>query len=222
MRRYPSTLPAGHTVVTLMPGDLLCQRESLLIGTILGSCVSVCLWDKRLRFGGMNHHLLPSCPSNAERSIRYGDVAVPELIRRMVDCGSHYKDIQAKMFGGASVLGAGSSEYSVGRRNVEVAVAELYRHGIPLIACRLSGTEGIAILQCTACGDVWVRAIGKSAAKAALPKAIQELPWTADRFSFDMISPDLGTPVALRGSAAPASSTPCPICCGVPKARTSS
>ena len=29
------------------------------IATLLGSCVSVCLYDPKLRFGGANHFMLP-------------------------------------------------------------------------------------------------------------------------------------------------------------------
>jgi len=218
MASYPSTLPAGRSIATLFPGHLFCEREPQLVSTILGSCVAVCLWDKRLRFGGMDHHMLPTRPANAEPSLRYGDVAVPELVRRMLDHGSHLMDLQAKMFGGACVLGA-PGDYAVGRRNAEVAIAELYRHGIPLVACRLSGTEGVAVLLCTGCGDVWVRLLESGVLKPPARNRVREAPWKPDqRFRPDMVARD-GGPVTLRGDVT-LSAVPCPVCRAVPQGRS--
>lgn len=215
MRNYPSTLPAGRSIFTLFPGHLFCEREPQLVSTILGSCVSVCLWDKRLRFGGMNHHILPTSPANAEPSPRYGDVSVPALIQRMLDHGGHLADLQAKMFGGACVLTT-PGEYAVGRRNVEVAIAELYRHGIPVVACRLSGSEGVALLYCTGCGDVWVRPIESSLTRVPHPVHGRRAPAKPERRFQAKLAVLDGEPVSLRDDH-PTASTPCPICRSVPK-----
>ena len=44
----------------LQPGQLIAAPEPLEISTVLGSCVAVCLWDRRRGQGGANHFLLPS------------------------------------------------------------------------------------------------------------------------------------------------------------------
>jgi chemotaxis receptor (MCP) glutamine deamidase CheD len=46
--------------VKLLPGDYFaCGGEKMLV-TVLGSCISVCLFESKLKIGGMNHFMLPS------------------------------------------------------------------------------------------------------------------------------------------------------------------
>ena len=160
MSHHRPSRPRLRPTRTLLPGDLYCDRTPQCLGTVLGSCVAVCLWDSQLRFGGMNHFILPNRSLNAEASPRFGDVAIPQLVEAMLAQGSNIRHLQAKVFGGGYVLRAGDPALSTGRRNVGIAVAELRRWKIPIVASRLSGTQGLVIRQCTDCGDVWVRPTG--------------------------------------------------------------
>ncbi len=45
--------------VKILPGQYYAGAEDGLIVTVLGSCVSACLWDPVHRIGGMNHFMLP-------------------------------------------------------------------------------------------------------------------------------------------------------------------
>ncbi len=209
--------PSAHQLQptrTLMPGELCCERTQQYLGTVLGSCVAVCLWDSRLHFGGMNHFLLPNRPSNGELSNKFGDVAVPRLIDGMIEQGSALRHLQAKLFGGAYVLQAGDPAFAVGRRNVEVAVAELRKRGIPILSSCLSGTQGLVIRQCTECGDVWVRPTG-SGDKVPAPPAIETsgLTCSADDITTAMVIQDQGgLPVAIRTRSATKAYGHCETC----------
>ena len=44
--------------VKILPGQYHAARTGA-ITTVLGSCVSTCLWDPVERIGGMNHFMLP-------------------------------------------------------------------------------------------------------------------------------------------------------------------
>lgn len=207
---------ANRPTQILLPGDLVCEREPEFLGTVLGSCVSLCLWDRTLRFGGMNHFVLPNRPGNGEFSNRFGDIAVPGLIAAMVALGSNPRHLEAKLFGGAYVLRSGSPEYAVGRRNVEVAIGELHRHRIPIVASRLSGTQGLVIRQCTACGDVWVRPVRSSSGLFPPPGDIYELPCFSEGIAAAMVLRcDNGLPVPIR-SRGPAPRAGACDCCGTP------
>lgn len=157
--------------VSLTAGDLHCEREPVLLRTVLGSCVAVCLWDRRQRFGGMSHFLLPNCPDPGDWSPRFGDVAVATLVGRMQALGSSASDLLAKLFGGANVLPTDMGAFAVGGRNIDIARAELARHGIPVVASHLSGEQGVVLVQCTDCGDVWLRRLGAVPPKPAAPPA---------------------------------------------------
>lgn len=150
-------LPVPPASVFLEPGAVHCAAEPTLISTILGSCVAVCLHDARLRFGGMNHFVLPRA-SMDEPSPRFADVAIERLVNGMLGLGSLRADLRAKVFGGAAVLPLGRAGDTVGTHNVRAALERLRAHGIPVVAQRTGGSRGLMIRLYTDSGDVLVRA----------------------------------------------------------------
>jgi chemotaxis protein CheD len=150
------------TPVFLPPGEMHCSAESTVVSTILGSCVAVCLWDKHLNLGGMNHFILPRRGASPP-SLRYGDIAVTSLLRELERLGGKPSDIRAKVFGGAAVLPFGSREETVGTQNVGVALEALRNHGIPVLARRTGGQRGLFLRFHTAIGRVMVRELASSA-----------------------------------------------------------
>src|SRR5262249_44811038 len=82
--------------VSLAPGRLFVSATPAQVSTILGSCVSVCLWDPEARAGGINHFLLPE---GVPASPRFGQSAVPLLIQGVLDLGARRTRLRAKVFG---------------------------------------------------------------------------------------------------------------------------
>jgi chemotaxis protein CheD len=120
-RRFDARLDA--VVARLHPGDYYVATEGELIGTVLGSCVSACVRDSRLRIGGMNHFMLPvdrsdgsnAWGSTASASTRFGNVAMERLINEILKLGGRRADLEVKLVGGGKVLDALSD---VGARNI--------------------------------------------------------------------------------------------------------
>jgi chemotaxis protein CheD len=48
-----------YNAVKVLQGEYYVSHEDLVIMTVLGSCIAACLWDSRMRVGGMNHFMLP-------------------------------------------------------------------------------------------------------------------------------------------------------------------
>src|SRR5258706_12030974 len=94
----------GRQSVYLLPGQLHASAEPCQIRTILGSCVSICLWDQRQRIGGMNHFLLPASRQGEAASLRFADVATEVLLGKLLQMGCRPQDLQAKIFGGSSMF----------------------------------------------------------------------------------------------------------------------
>ena len=111
------------------------RRTGEVISTILGSCVSVCLWDPVARIGGMNHMLLPDAGQIA-MSRSAGAVDMERLINAMVRMGAERQRLRAKVFGGASML---SGITDIGARNVQFATGYLKREEI---VCDAASTGG--------------------------------------------------------------------------------
>lgn len=125
----------------LYPGQLFVTSDGVEISTILGSCAAVCLWDKRLKVGGMNHYLLPEGSENSPNPYRYGNIANTALLQQMLKLGCNARDLRGKVFGGASAFMA-DPENSLGAQNVKLAEEFLQKSGIPLLLKDVSGKRG--------------------------------------------------------------------------------
>jgi len=147
-----STLP--EATYHLEPGYLYASSQGDVIRTVVGSCVAVCLWDKVRQVGGMCHFLYPSIHEADKATVRYGNVAVPALVRAVVECGAEAAALTAQIFGGA--VPPQTTIDTAGPRNVEIARAVLKKKGISVISEDVGGTMGRKILFDTHTGHVAV------------------------------------------------------------------
>lgn len=116
--------------VKLMPGEYFVHdADDLLLTTVLGSCVSVCLVDRTAQLGGMNHFMLPEGGSAG----RFGAYAMELLINELMKRGARRDRLQAKMFGGGHVMRTFST-LNVGERNVAFAEQFLASERIPVVS----------------------------------------------------------------------------------------
>ena len=138
---------------TLWAGDIVVSRSPIRMSTVLGSCVSVCLFDPGRRFGGMNHFLVPRGGSKPI----HGDWSTQELLDRMRRLGSAKTDLQAKIFGGGSPLQLTHDALAVGTENVAVAREVLDAHGIRLVSETVGLNRGLRLFYENWTGVVWVR-----------------------------------------------------------------
>jgi len=145
----------------LYPSNIFSSRELYHITTLLGSCVAVCLYDRRQQFGGMNHFMLPLWNGNGLASPKYGNIAILQLVQKMESLGSNRNDLVAKVFGGASVLDVSSDLFNVGKRNADLAIAELNTLRVRVIASSLKGDKARKIIFNTFTGEVRQKYIEK-------------------------------------------------------------
>ena len=146
--------------VYLYPGRIFTSVEPMVVSTILGSCVAVCLWDPSAAVGGINHFLLPSNPSRGASDPRYGDTAMTRLIDSMVERGAATRRLVAKIVGGASVLDAfAGARKSIGDQNVAIAREFLSRLDIRITGDQTGGRKGRKLLFHTGNGTAYVKEI---------------------------------------------------------------
>src|SRR5262245_44449231 len=100
----------------LHPGQIFATAEPCEVTTVLGSCVAVLLYDPVRCAGGASHYLLPY--AEREGSLRYGNIAIAQLLSRMLALGCRQRNLLAKVFGGACML-ARENGASLGLKNVE-------------------------------------------------------------------------------------------------------
>lgn len=116
----------------MLPGEYFVSNEDLVIMTVLGSCISACIWDGKVRAGGMNHFMLPDGDS-VDGFGRYGSYAMELLINEMLKKGARRESMQAKVFGGAQVM-AGFTTMNVGERNTKFVLDYLATERIPVVS----------------------------------------------------------------------------------------
>ena len=137
----------SRMTVKVLPGEYYVSRQDELISTVLGSCVSACIFDRRLRLGGMNHFMLPesgggsggngerdSWSATVGRAARYGNDAMEHLINALLKAGGRREDWDVKVFGGGRVL---SQMTDVGARNIAFVQRYLQTEGLPVTAADL-------------------------------------------------------------------------------------
>lgn len=150
--------PRERLTAYLLPGQLHAASEATAISTVLGSCVSVCLFDGLARVGGMNHYLLPT-EVDKERSPRLGGAAMEMLLADVLALGARRSRLEAKVFGGASVLGGAVGRRRLGDENVKLALRILEALAVPVVGGDVGGTRGRKIVFHTDDGAAWVRSL---------------------------------------------------------------
>lgn len=121
-----------YDAVKVLPGEYFVSNEDLMVMTVLGSCIAACIWDGRVRAGGMNHFMLPE-GDGGEGGGRYGSYAMELLINHLLKLGARRETMQAKVFGGAQVM-AGFSSMNVGERNTQFVLDYLSTERIPVVS----------------------------------------------------------------------------------------
>jgi len=141
----------------LHSSEIIVSSTPSEVTTVLGSCISVCLLDKRLNIGGINHFMLPLWNGEGLATPKYGNIAIIKLIEKMKLLGAELKNIDAKIFGGAAIIGERTSGNSVGEKNVLIAQDILQKFKIPIIATSIHGYRGRKILFLTHNGSVYMK-----------------------------------------------------------------
>ncbi|KUM04489.1 chemoreceptor glutamine deamidase CheD [Chromobacterium subtsugae] len=159
--------------VKVFPGEFHATNQRLMLVTLLGSCVAVCLSDRTAGVCGMNHFLLPegSLDLGAGASAaRFGVNAMELLITDMQKLGAMRHRLEAKIFGAANVLD-GMTVVNVGERNSQFIRSYLANEQIPVLAEDLLGECARKVYFFTETGRVLIKKLKRSgvAVKAEQP-----------------------------------------------------
>ncbi len=137
----------------LQPGYIFVSRKPSTVRTVLGSCVSVCLWDRKMRWGGMNHYIY-SRPWSGQRNAQFGAISIPYMIKMVMDQGSSKADLAAHVVGGAQNPHLAKE---IGKDNVKVALEVLEKWSIPVFIKDTGGERGRKAVFNTGTGDLSVQ-----------------------------------------------------------------
>ena len=140
----------------LHTGHIFASAEPSIVTTVLGSCVSVCLWDVENGIGGLNHYLLPYRIGETSANSRFGSLATVELIERVEALGARRRHLRAHIVVGSAIL-TGRESASLGRLNADLATDMLRDARIAVVSTDVGGTRGRKVTFHTGSGDMQVR-----------------------------------------------------------------
>jgi chemotaxis protein CheD len=129
----------GEIAVSSCPADVL-----LSIG--LGSCIGLALVDPRRGIAGLAHVMLPEAGPGGGPAGKFADLAVPELLSRVVALGTTRTMLRAVIVGGAQMFSlSGSGTLDIGVRNDAAVRAMLASERIPILGSATGGSKGRTI-----------------------------------------------------------------------------
>ncbi|MBT6456115.1 MAG: chemoreceptor glutamine deamidase CheD [Gammaproteobacteria bacterium] len=156
-----------HTI-KLLPGDFDVVNGEEMLVTVLGSCVAACIRDTKSGIGGMNHFLLPSEKNKKSKAwndydsaaTRYGDLAMEQLINKIVALGGKRENFEAKIFGGARMFATSFSD--IGGKNIEFVTHYLKTERIRVASNDTAGNHARKVYYIPSSGDVFLKRITKT------------------------------------------------------------
>ncbi len=132
--------------------------------TLLGSCIGVFLYERRLKLSGLAHIVLPDSMGRQQSLGKYADTAIPETIRQMIAlAGCTRLSLTAKVAGGANMFLHVKSTNSlpIGEQNILAVEKALARSGIPILGRHLGGSFGRRMIVDVETGSVQIHLVGQ-------------------------------------------------------------
>jgi chemotaxis protein CheD len=163
----------GQETVYLKPGELCIAEKPTKVVTVLGSCVSVTFFSKRLRIGAICHATLPvcrhkNCKKDCGDTHKYTDCSIRFMLRKFRDFGIAEHEIEIKVFGGADTLSS-RRENTIGTMNVRTALETLREKNLQIIAADVGDSFGRKLIFHTDTGDVFLKRLKSSRQRERVP-----------------------------------------------------
>jgi len=154
----------NRPIVLLNVGEYYATAQKEGIGTLLGSCISTCIYEKGGGIGGMNHFLIPGDFRDEEIFIspcaRIGMFALELLMGELIKLNVDRDKLCAKIFGGGA---SQPGNTSMGDNNIRFIKTLLNMEQIPIIGEDLGGKWARKILFFPENGKVMLKKIPMSA-----------------------------------------------------------
>ncbi len=157
----------NQNVKILNIGEYYATSKTEGIATVLGSCISACIYEEGGGIGGMNHFLVPGDFRDEEIFLspvaRYGMFAMELLMGELIKLKVDRARLRAKIFGGADIIN--SQTTNVGKNNIRFIKSFLQLEGIPIISSDIGGTIARKIFFFPKTGKVMVKRVTQNVIK---------------------------------------------------------
>jgi len=139
---------------------MVAESPSILQSIGIGSCIVVCIYDRKNKIGGLAHIMSPK--SRMESSIkpmRFANTAIKMMLESMRNLGADTEHLTAKLIGGASMFPKVTEILEIGKENALAVKNELKKTGVRVIKEEIGGNTGRSVWFDTSNGDAVVSKI---------------------------------------------------------------
>ncbi|MEO2049709.1 MAG: chemotaxis protein CheD [Pirellulales bacterium] len=119
---------------------------------IVGSCIALSLYHKRLHVGGMAHIVLSCSDGRTGAPGKFADTAIPYMIKELSKFGANQSGLVAKMAGGSNMF-TSAGPIQIGQENARMVTDILNANSIRLVGEHLGGSKGRRIIFDSQSGD---------------------------------------------------------------------
>ena len=135
----------------------------------LGSCIGIALYDSEKKVAGLVHIMLPDSKQfkNISNPLKYADLGIEDLLKKMIKLGCRKDKIVAKIAGGASMFNFSDKNIvsDIGKRNARASIEKIKALSIPLISEDTGGNKGRTMILESEDGSVFIKSIGSEIKK---------------------------------------------------------
>ncbi len=157
---------SGLPVIYLHQGEIYFGDKRVLISTVLGSCLSITMYSKKLKLGGISHCQLPYCHSKScdmcGEAFKYVDCTLEKMIGKFEKLKIKREDIEIKAFGGGDVLitkEESQKSKTIGRQNIAALTNWMEQNKLKLSSYDLGGKRGRKIFFIPTTGEIFLKRI---------------------------------------------------------------
>ena len=144
--------------IYLKPGELVVAEAPVMVTTVLGSCISVTMFQPTTGVAAICHGMLPN--GGKSESFKYVDSAIRYMVRYFDSLKISRGEIQVKLFGGADMFTSTQPSVrnlTVGWQNISVAIRCLEEYGLILAASDVGGKRGRKLVFKSDTGFVYIK-----------------------------------------------------------------
>ncbi len=157
---------SGLHVVYLHQGEIFFGDKHILISTVLGSCLSITMYNKKLGLGGISHCQLPHCfGGNCDKCsevFKYVDCTLEKMLQKFDRLKIKREDVEIKAFGGGDVLITNEESQkskTIGRQNINALMNWMDQNKLKLTAFDMGGKKGRKIFFIPSTGEIFLKRI---------------------------------------------------------------
>lgn len=137
-------------IINVGIADLKVGKSPEVLRTTLGSCIGIVFYNPDKQIGALSHIMLAKDPTGKDlgkNPLKYGETALPLLVKAMEELGCPMGSYSARIFGGASMFKGINSSFlqNIGEQNILIVKEFLKANNIPILVEDIAGHDGRTI-----------------------------------------------------------------------------